>query len=263
MRPNTRRAARVARVALAPVLLLLGACVAVPSGSPGAPVDPALSPTGGSRDFLYAEAWFADPVFDNDVATFARAFATGPGAPAASALFGNSSPSLARPGGGAGDAALARLAAEARDGVDVVTVMLTTHGRPEALAVQRVPGGPVSDATGAALRATLAPLSRDLQIVILQACYSGSLIDDIAAPNRIVMTAARADRSSFGCQPDSANTWFIESMNEALVQGGSWEEVFALTRTFVAREEARAGLVPSEPQVFVGAAMQEVWTAPF
>ena len=36
-------------------------------------------------------------------------------------------------------------------------------------------------------------------VVILSACFSGIFIPALAAPNRMVLTAARPDRTSFGC----------------------------------------------------------------
>ncbi len=41
-------------------------------------------------------------------------------------------------------------------------------------------------------------------IVVVQACYSGSFVDNLAAPDRMVITAAAADRTSFGCASENS-----------------------------------------------------------
>ena len=74
------------------------------------------------------------------------------------------------------------------------------------------------------------------------------------------MTAAAADRMSFGCSHDSEMTFFTD----ALVQPGaahanaSLLEAFERARTLVAERERAEGLTPpSDPQISVGAAMRE------
>src|SRR5690242_16475862 len=36
-------------------------------------------------------------------------------------------------------------------------------------------------------------------VIVMSSCYSGQFVAPLSAPNRIVMTAARPDRTSFGC----------------------------------------------------------------
>ena len=45
-------------------------------------------------------------------------------------------------------------------------------------------------------------------VVVISACYSGIFVDGLAAPNRMIMTAARRDRSSFGCSEDATYPYF-------------------------------------------------------
>lgn len=227
------------------------------------PTDAAVVQTP-SRNFLFSWGMYADPVFDRDVETFNRAFSRTYGAPADADLFGFTSARLADPEGTAMEREIAQMAAEAVDGEDIVVVMLTSHGSPGLMAIKTTPNGPIAGVTADGLAEFLAPLSNDRQILILQACFSGSLINDLRSPNRIIMTAAAADRSSFGCNPDSDNTWFIKSMTRAMAevgaQGGSWEQVFARTRALVTADEAAVGVPASNPQRFVGANMRDVWT---
>ncbi len=236
----------------------LSACMDIPEQqTTTASASVATAPT---ETFLFSWGMFADPVFDRDVVTFNRAFERAYDAPTSTRAFGFTNRGLETPDPTAMRAALSDLAQRARDGQDLVVVMLTTHGAPDVLAVKTTPDGPVSGVPADGLVEFLAPLQNDQQILILQACFSGSLIDDLRAPNRIILTAAAADRTSFGCEPESDNTWFIKSLNQAMAAGGSWQQIFARTQASVSAQEAAMGFPASNPQSFVGRDMRTIWT---
>jgi len=236
----------------------LSACMATgPVSTPATQVAPQSASAIASETYLLGWGMFADPVFDRDVITFERAFARAFGTPAQTATYGANDRALTQTDIGSISATIGQMAGAARDGQDVVVVMLTSHGAPNVMALQTRRGGPAAAFEAAQLAQLLAPLQNDLQIIILQACFSGSLIDDLRSPNR---TAAAADRSSFGCNPESDNTWFIKSLNRALGQGGSWRQIFARTQALVSADEAPAGFPPSNPQSYVGANMRGIWT---
>ncbi|MCF2871916.1 C13 family peptidase [Octadecabacter sp. G9-8] len=243
---------------------LLQACMTVPTADQGGTDTSASTALPQARNFVFSWGMFADPVFDRDVVTFNRTFANVYGAPADIDAFGFTSSRLSTPDPAVMQSELVEMAAQAVDGRDTVVVMLTSHGSPDLMAVKTQPNGPVSAVSADTLAEFLAPLANDRQILILQACFSGSLIDELRSPNRIIMTAASADRSSFGCNPESDNTWFIRSLNRAMLevgaQGGSWEQIFARTRALVAADEAANGYPASNPQRFVGANMRSTWT---
>ena len=113
------------------------------------------------------------------------------------------------------------------------------------------------------LSRALAPLVGHRTVIVVSACYSGSLIRDLRAPDRIIITAARADRSSFGCGAASRHTFFGEAELRAFAQQDrSLHQVFADIRRDVARMERREGYTPSEPQVSVGQDMTDLYDAP-
>jgi hypothetical protein len=85
-------------------------------------------------------------------------------------------------------------------------------------------------------------------VVIVSGCYSGAFAAaPMAAPNRIIMTAAREDRPSFGCQADRVYTVFDACLLGAL-QAPQWRAVFARTAACVSRRERRMQVLPSLPQ---------------
>lgn len=98
-------------------------------------------------------------------------------------------------------------------------------------------------------------------MIVVSACYSGTWIKPLASPDTIVITAAAADRTSFGCDDSRQYTVFGQAMIEGgLASGVSLEQAYAQLRRDVEREEAAQGATPSLPQVFVGERMRDVWT---
>lgn len=94
-------------------------------------------------------------------------------------------------------------------------------------------------------------------VVVISACYSGIFLDALQAPNRMVITAARRDRSSFGCGADAVHPYFDGCMIQSLPQSRDFIALSHAARACVARREAEEGLnPPSEPQVFIGGTMQ-------
>jgi hypothetical protein len=90
-------------------------------------------------------------------------------------------------------------------------------------------------------------------IVVLSACFAGSFIPTLAQANRLVLTAARADRSSFGCGAGFDYPVFDECVLKALPKAADFGALTAATRTCVAAREKAEKLVPaSEPQLSLG-----------
>jgi hypothetical protein len=94
-------------------------------------------------------------------------------------------------------------------------------------------------------------------VVIVSACYSGIFLNALQGPNRMVLTAARRDRTSFGCGADERYPWFDGCILESLPTASDFLALAADTRACVSRKETEAGVDrASEPQLFVGAEMQ-------
>jgi Peptidase C13 family len=136
---------------------------------------------------------------------------------------------------------------------DKIVVMISSHGSVGSLSVnannQELPAIKASD-----LAFALKQISAWPSMVVVSACFSGSLIDTIKANNRIVYTAADKDRASFGCNFHSKNTFFIEEFF-----GSQWnstqsvQDNFLSARTRVAeREKAMKIGPPSIPRYQFG-----------
>jgi Peptidase C13 family len=145
---------------------------------------------------------------------------------------------------------------------DLVFVHISTHGARGVLA-REVDDRPPTAITAQALARQLAPLAGQRTIIVLSACYSGSLIGALRAPDRIIITAARADRSSFGCAAGNRHTWFGEAELRGFAeQDRSLRQIFAAIRGDVAHMEREQRVMPSEPQISVGEDVNDLYEAP-
>lgn len=74
----------------------------------------------------------------------------------------------------------------------------------------------------------------------------------LESDNRIILTAARHDRTSFGCSADTTFTYFDECLLDSMGGGGKWAVIFDRTKTCVEEKERKKGITPSLPQAFFG-----------
>jgi hypothetical protein len=91
------------------------------------------------------------------------------------------------------------------------------------------------------------------RIVVISACYSGVFLRPLASDDTLVITAADADHSSFGCQDKVKWTYFGDAFfNTALRHAADLRSAFAEARTLISLREMRYGLVSSNPQMAGG-----------
>jgi hypothetical protein len=96
-------------------------------------------------------------------------------------------------------------------------------------------------------------------VVIVSACFSGVFVPALAGSNRMVLTAARPDRSSFGCGEADKYPYFDQCVLETLPQASDFAALGTTVQGCVASRETKEGMKPaSEPQLFVGAALKPV-----
>jgi Peptidase C13 family len=130
-------------------------------------------------------------------------------------------------------------------------VFLTSHGEQEAgLWLARSDRALHPDELAAALSRGCGAAPT---VVVVSGCYSGNFaVGRMASPNRIILTAARRDRPSFGCQPGRTYTFFDECLLGALPKSINWHQVFRGATRCVTREEHALSERPSYPQAYFG-----------
>lgn len=90
-------------------------------------------------------------------------------------------------------------------------------------------------------------------VVVISACFSGVFVPTLARPNRMVLTAARPDRTSFGCGADNKYPFFDDCFLSSISSARDFGSLGGAVRECVrAREVAEKMSPPSEPQVWVG-----------
>jgi hypothetical protein len=140
---------------------------------------------------------------------------------------------------------------------DVVLVFLESHGARDYRLAADFPPLKLDELSPQLLRAMLDEAGIKWRIVIVSACYSGGYIEPLKDDHTLIMTASAANRTSFGCGTDSDATFFAEALfRQALHFEDSFVKAFEQARTSIAaREKAENMSPPSDPQLFVGAAM--------
>jgi len=143
---------------------------------------------------------------------------------------------------------------------DLVFIYLTSHGsRRHELNLDQ-PRLQLADLPASELAALLAPLKDRNKVVVISACYSGGFIPPLKDEKTLVMTAARADRVSFGCSEENDFTYFGRALfAEALAETDNLERAFELAKERVAEREQSDGFEPSEPQIWAPRGVLQNW----
>lgn len=156
--------------------------------------------------------------------------------------------------------AIERVAALMDRDEDIFFIHLTSHGaRDGELAASAYPlaAAPV---TPALLKAWLDAAGVRFRVISVSACYSGSWIAPLAGADTLVMTAADAEHTSYGCGRGSELTYFGRAMfDEQLRRTRSFAQAHARSRVVIDERERVAGKSDgySNPQISIGAGVRE------
>ncbi len=130
-------------------------------------------------------------------------------------------------------------------------IYFSSHGAPDGIVLGNVLSSPaglsqmVDDVCGT--RPT---------VVILSACFSGVFIPSLADSNRVILTAARPDRTSFGCTQNDKYPYYDDCIISSFPQVSDFAALAATARTCVGAREIKEGArPPSEPQLKIGGAI--------
>ena len=140
---------------------------------------------------------------------------------------------------------------------DKVVVLLATHGNVDVLGINFANKNyPYIGSRW--LGQALEGLGGKPTLVLLSACYSGSFVEPLSRPDRIILTAAARDRNSFGCEFHSTNTHFVDALlNQPSILNSSIVQLMEQARIDIVQRERKMNLSPpSSPQIAVGRAVQ-------
>lgn len=144
---------------------------------------------------------------------------------------------------------------------DLLFLFASSHGTPDhRLAASLRGAGPIEELDPRRLAGLLDAGGAASRVVVVSACFSGGYVAPLRDERTLVVTAARADRSSFGCATGNAFTYFGEAYFDRALrrETTSFVEAFERAKVAIRVREGREGLSPpSEPQMALGAAIGE------
>lgn len=154
--------------------------------------------------------------------------------------------------------ALRTLAATMDVDEDILFLFLTSHGSEDHKLVLELDGVELPDLPAATLAQMLRDSGIRWKVIVISACYSGGFIDALKDEHTLVITAARHDRTSFGCSDDNDFTYFGRAyFEQSLTPETGFVEAFAKTQGVIAEWEKemfeqaldKRGLQHSEPMM--------------
>ncbi|MGE4243532.1 C13 family peptidase [Ramlibacter sp.] len=144
---------------------------------------------------------------------------------------------------------------------DVLVVYLTSHGASNFMLAATHGPLQVEPVSPGELRAALDNAGIRHRVIAVSACYSGGWVGPLASDTTLVMTAADATHTSYGCGRLSELTFFGRAVfNEQLRNTHSFEQAFAAAVPLIRQREVEAGKKDgfSNPQIHVGEQIRPV-----
>ena len=141
---------------------------------------------------------------------------------------------------------------------DVLVLFITTHGSKEILSVS-FPGFNLNQITPEQLLEAFTKSGIKNKVVIISACHSGSFIPALKGDDTLILTAASADKTSFGCSNEREWTYFGDALfNHALKDTRSFSLAFTKASEIIKGWELEQKLTASEPQISMGSSISRL-----
>ncbi len=144
---------------------------------------------------------------------------------------------------------------------DMLVVYLSSHGGSDFKLATQHPPLDVAELTPQMLRNMLDEVGVRNRVIAVSACFSGGWIAPLAGDGTLVMTAADATHTSYGCGSLSELTFFGRALfDEQLRQTYSFEDAFAAARPIIQQREIEGKKDDgfSNPQIAVGTGIRGV-----
>ncbi|MCB6184051.1 hypothetical protein LIN78_10890 [Leeia sp. TBRC 13508] len=150
---------------------------------------------------------------------------------------------------------------------DILFLFMTSHGSQDHFFSLAQEDLRINDLSSKDLASVLKQSGIQWKVLVISACYSGGFINDLKDDHTLILTAARADRTSFGCSDTNDFTYFGKAFfKESLTPKGDFIAAFqkakGLIRSWETTDnneatsaEEKAAYAPSEPQLFIGKAI--------
>jgi hypothetical protein len=144
---------------------------------------------------------------------------------------------------------------------DILFLFMTSHGGKDHEFQLRLTAATLRGLKPKELAGMLEEARIRWKVVLVSACYSGGFIEPLKSASTMVITAARADRTSFGCADENEFTYFGRAFfKEALPASGSFFEAFTRAQALVDEWERKDNTPEKErslPQIYSPAMLSE------
>jgi hypothetical protein len=223
-----------------------------------------LTPRVPGKPNLYALTFAGDggeDVFRNEAEYAVPLFAKRFGATAHTLVLENNPASLATHPLASWsnlEAALSGLEKVMEPDQDILLLYVTSHGSEDHTLLVDMDPIPLDQIGATDLAGILAMHRFKWKVVVVNACYSGGFVPPLRGPGTLVLTAARANRSSFGCGSDSDITYFGKAwLVDGLNRTPDFIAAFRQASSEISQWEKQGKLTPSEPQIDIGSGIAD------
>jgi hypothetical protein len=142
---------------------------------------------------------------------------------------------------------------------DILFLALSSHGSSDPLLSVSNSALNLQQLTGEDLSAALQASGIKRRIIVISACHAGAFIPQLQNPNSIIITAAAAGMTSFGCSDDRDLTYFGEAFyRDALPKAQTLQDAFEQAKKAIAVREVQEHQKPSDPQAYFGDNLERV-----
>jgi hypothetical protein len=136
---------------------------------------------------------------------------------------------------------------------DRFILLFTSHGAKGVLAEQSRESRNLDGVVGSAMLGRwVKALAPNRTWVMISACYSGSLVDQVMGSEVVAMTAADADHASLGCGTLNRTTFFVGALARSLDFDRSFAEVWSEMERQLGAWEKKLGYEGAHPQLRFG-----------
>lgn len=123
---------------------------------------------------------------------------------------------------------------------DILFFFLTSHGSKEHEFTLNQNNMRMRGLSASELGKLLKESGIRWKVVVVSACYSGGFIDAVKDDHTLVITAARHDRTSFGCADENDFTYFGRAFfKDALPTSASFQEAFRKAEVMIREWESK------------------------
>ena len=135
---------------------------------------------------------------------------------------------------------------------DILFLYMTSHGSRDHEFILSHNSIKLPSLGASELRTILDESQIKWRVLVISACYSGGFLDELKSNSTLILTAAAADRKSFGCSEDSEMTYFARALfKEVLAENLdiTIPDAFAQAKELIAKWENSDGFENSIPQM--------------